>query len=96
MAQRISSRSAKPWRGRGYPGMTSSATARRPGSDHLTADPQFGALLFRWGESDPLALHLIDNGFGALVAFGGELGGLAGERFKLVAQLYRFLDSRLL
>jgi hypothetical protein len=48
------------------------------------SDPQFEALLLRRGENDSLALHLVDNGFGAFAASGGELGGLARECLKLL------------
>src|SRR5215472_17058891 len=54
-----------------------------------------GLLLWRV-EGDPLTLHLVCHRFCALVAVGRELGGLAGERFELLAELDRLLHGRLL
>src|SRR6516225_10803241 len=58
--------------------------------------PQPGHLLLWQVERNPLPLHLLDDAFGALVTVGGELGGLAGERFELLAQLDCLLNVRLL
>jgi hypothetical protein len=41
-----------------------------------------------------LLLHLVDDGLGALVTVGRELGGLAGKCFELLAQLDRLLHGR--
>src|ERR1700739_731302 len=54
------------------------------------------ALLLWRTETDPLPLHLVDNGLGALVTLGREFGGLAGQQFELLAHLDRLLYGGLL
>src|ERR1700746_2042195 len=53
-------------------------------------------LLFWDGHRNPLAVHLLAPGLGALVAIGGKLRGLAGETLELLTQLDRLLHGRFL
>src|SRR5260370_22373449 len=62
----------------------------RPLSSPARADSR---LLFWRGHGNALALHLVDDRLGALVAFGGELRGLAGEPLELLTQLDRLLHG---
>src|SRR5437763_16226685 len=55
-----------------------------------------GRLRFWRGHRNALALHLVDDRLGALVALGGELRGLARQRLELLTQLDRVLEGRLL
>src|SRR5438132_8813745 len=53
-------------------------------------------LLFWWRQRDALALHLVDDGFGAFVPVGGELRSPAGEHFELLTELDCLLHGRFL
>src|ERR1700757_4690946 len=71
--------------------------ARGPiGSSRPSGAHKARVLLLWRAERDPLTLHLSDNGLGPLVAIGGELSGLAGEGFELLAQFDRLLHGRFL
>src|SRR5215469_15608708 len=59
-------------------------------------NPRASVLLLWRVESDALPLHLVDDGFRALIALGGELSGPASQRLELLAQLDRLLDRGLL
>src|SRR5260370_20541056 len=73
-------------------GSSSGASPRagRPLSSRARAGRR---LLFWRGHRNALALHLVDNRLGALVAVGGELRGLAGETLELLTQLDRLLHG---
>src|SRR3984893_17711548 len=74
-------------------------TGRRTSSHPRCTSAATGAsaaLLLRCAEVHALALHLIDDGLGALVAFRCELSSSAGERLELLAQLDRLLHCRFL